>query len=209
MGSMPKNKRIYLLISLLLASSLACSLSSTRQQVQSAAETASSIKNKIVGVVDTGSSLINTAQALASQHPGILETAQAVATQGAPVISTVQAVATNSPGLVQTAQALIAQEIPTGEPPSDIPLLAQDQVYNYFGSSQYIFYTTPASYPQVLAFYQSQMPEQGWQLNQTDSHYYAQASELVYSKDTRTVTMNLSFNPLNNNSVIVIDITYH
>ncbi|MFZ2095523.1 MAG: hypothetical protein WAV05_02685 [Anaerolineales bacterium] len=206
---MDRKKLIYLLILVLVASNLACSLTSTRQQVQTAAQTVSSVKTEVGGLVNAGSSLIKTAQGLATEHPGILETVQAIATQGAPVISTIQAVATNNPSLVQTAQAIIAQEIPTGEPPGDIPVLNPDQVYNYFGSSQYIFYTTPTQYPQVFAFYQSEMPDHGWQVDQVKSHEYANAAELVYTKDTRTATINLSLNPLNNTSVIAISISNH
>jgi hypothetical protein len=202
-------KTIYLVILLLVMTSLACSLSATRQQVQSVAQTASSVKTQVGGVVNAGSSLINTAQALATERPGILETAQALATKGAPVLSTIQAVATNSPGLVATAQALIAEQLPTGEPPNDVPLLSQDQVYNYFGSSQYIFYTSPTQYPQVLAFYQEQMPNNDWELDETESHEYANAAELVYIKGNRTATINLSLNPLNNTSVVAISISNH
>jgi hypothetical protein len=206
---MVRKKPIYLVVLLLIMGSLACSLSSTRQQVQTAAQTASSVKTQVSGLVNAGSSLINTAQALATEHPSILETVQTIATQGVPVISTIQAVATNNPGLVQTAQAIIAEELPTGEPPADVPILAQDQVYNYFGSSQYIFYTSPTQYPQMLAFYQSQMPISGWVLDQTESQEYANATKLVYTKDIRTATINLSLNPLNNTSVIVISISNH
>jgi uncharacterized protein YoxC len=206
---MDGKKSIYLLILVLIASTLACSLTSTRQQVQTVAKTASSVKTEVGGLVNAGSSLIKTAQGLATEHPGILETVQAIATQGAPVISTIQAVATNNPNLVQTAQAIIAQEIPTGEPPGDIPVLDPGQVHNYFGSSQYIFYTTPTQYFQVFAFYQSEMPYHGWRLDQVKSHEYANAAELVYTKDTRTATINLSLNPLNNTSVIAISISNH
>lgn len=204
-----KGKGIYLVVLLFILSSLACSLSAARQQVQSAAETASSVKTQVGGVVNAGSSLIDTAQALATERPGILETAQTLATKGAPVISTIQAVATNSPGLVATAQAFIAEQLPTGEPPTDIPILAQDQVFSYFGSSQYIFYTTPTQYPEVLSFYESQMESNGWELDQTDSHEYANAAELVYIKGTRTATINLSLNPLSNTSAIAISISNH
>lgn len=178
-----KRKEFYLVVLLLILTSLACSLSSTRQQVQSVVETASSVKTQVDGVVSAGSSLINTAQALTTERPGILETAQSMATQGAPLLSTIQAVATNSPGLVGTAQNFLVEQLPSGEPPTDIPILAQDQVYNYFGSSQYIFYTTPTQYAEVLDFYQSQMENNDWELDQTESHEYANAAELVYQKN--------------------------
>jgi len=204
-----KRKEFFLVVLLLIFSSLACSLSATRQQVQSAAETASSVKTQVGGVVNAGSSLINTAQALTTERPGILETAQSMATQGAPLLSTIQAVATNSPGLVGTAQNFLVEQLPSGEPPTDIPILAQDQVYNYFGSSQYIFYTTPTQYTEVLGFYQSQMESNDWELDQTESHEYANAAELVYLKGSRTATINLSLNPLNNTSVIAISLSSH
>jgi hypothetical protein len=204
-----KSKEFYLVVSLLILSSLACSLSATRQQVQSAAETASSVKTQVGGVVNAGSSLINTAQALTTERPGILETAQNMATQGAPLLSTIQAVATNSPGLVGTAQSFLVEQLPSGEPPTDIPILAQDQVYNYFGSSQYIFYTTPTQYAEVLDFYQTQMESNDWELDQTETHEYANAAELVYLKGSRTATINLSLNPLNNTSVIAISLSSH
>jgi hypothetical protein len=204
-----KRKEFFLVVLLLILSSLACSLSTTRQQVQSAAETASSLKTQVGGVVNAGSSLMNTAQALTTERPGILETAQNMATQGAPLLSTIQAVATNSPGLVGTAQSFLVEQLPSGEPPTDIPILAQDQVYNYFGSSQYIFYTTPTQYAEVLGFYQSQMENNDWELDQTESHEYANAAELVYLKGSRTATINLSLNPLNNTSVIAISLSNH
>lgn len=206
---MDEKKSIYLVILLLVVSSLACSISGIRQQAQTAVQTAITLRTEVGGYVNTGSSLIKTAQAIATEHPGVLGTAKAIATQGASVISTIQAVATYSPGLVQTAQAFIGQEIPTGEPPADIPILPQDQVQNYFGSSQYIFYNSPTKYSQVLEFYQTEMANNGWQFLQNDSHEYANAAQMNYFKDTRTATINLSLNPLTNTTVVVINILIH
>jgi len=206
---MDEKKSIYLVIILLIASTLACSISGVRQQAQSAVQTAITLRTEVGGVVNAGSSLIKTAQAIATEHPGVLETAKAITTQGASVISTIQAVATYNPGLVQTAQAFIGQEIPTGEPPSDIPIMPQDQIYNFFGSSQYIFYTCPTQYSLVLVFYTTEMLDNGWQFLQNDSHEYANAAQLNYFKDTRTTTVNLSLNPLNNTTVVVINILTH
>jgi len=203
------NKFIYLVILTIMASTLACSISSVRQQAQTAVQTAITLRTEVGGIINAGSSFIETAQAIATEHPGVLETAKAITTQGASVISTIQAAATYNPGLVQTAQAFIGQEIPTGEPPSDIPMINQDQVHNYFGSSQYIFYTSPTQYSQVLEFYKTEMPINGWKFLPNDSHEYANAAQLNYFKDTRTATINLSLNPLNNTSVVVIDILPH
>lgn len=206
---MDEKKSIYLVILLFVVSNLACSISGIRQQAQTAVQTAITLRTEVGGFVNTGSSLIKTAQTIATEHPGVLGTAKAIATQGASVISTIQAVATYSPGLVQTAQAFIGQEIPTGEPPADIPILPQDQVQNYFGSSEYIFYNSPTKYSQVLEFYQTDMANNGWQFLQNDSHEYANAAQMNYFKDTRTATINLSLNPLTNTTVVVINILIH
>jgi len=206
---MDVKKPFYLVILILMVSTLACSISGIRQRAQTAVQTAVSLKTEIGGVVNAGSSLIKTAQAIATNHPGVLETAKAIVTQGAPVISTIQAVATYNPGLVQTAHAIIGQEIPTGEPPTDIPIINRDQVYNFFGSSQYIFYTSPTQYPTVLDFYKTVMPNNGWQYLQNDSHEFTNAAQLNYFKDNRIATVNLSLNPLNNTTVVVINIITH
>jgi hypothetical protein len=110
------------------------------------------------------------------RHIKEAELLQAIATQGAPILSTVEAVATNNPGLMQTAQAFVEQQLPTGEPPLDIPIYDLVQVDNFFGSSQYIFYTTPAQYSQVLEYYKSHMSDNGWIYQETESHEYAAAA---------------------------------
>jgi len=206
---MDRKKSIHLVILILMVSTLACSISGVRKQAQTAVQTAITLRTEVSGVVNVGSSLIKTAQAIATEHPGVLETAKAIATQGAPLLSTIQAVATYNPGLVQTAQAVIGQEIPAGEPPTDIPIINQDQVNNYYGSSTYIFYTSPTPYSQVLEFYKTKMPNNDWQYLQNDSHEYANAAQLNYYKDTRLSTVNLSLNPLNNLTVVVINILTH
>jgi hypothetical protein len=191
----------------LIVATLACSISGIGQKATTAKRTAAAIETDVGGVVAAGGSIINTAEAIGTQHPGIVETVKAVATQGAPILSTIEGVATNNPGLVQTAQALIQKEIPTGEPPSDIPVMNRDQLNDFLGSSQYIFYTSPNTYADVLKFYQTEMPNNGWQLNQNKSHDFSNAAQLVYEKDNRTATVNLSLNPLNNTTVVVIDVT--
>lgn len=202
-------KRKYLLmlgILLMLVLTISCTLSGIRQQASDVEQTAQALRTDVSGIVSMGSSLINTARALETQHPGILETVKALGTKGAPAISTMKAVSTNNPGLVQTAQAMFENEIPTGEPPSDIPVFARHEAENYFASSQYIFYTTPNEYTHVLAFYKIEMLAAGWQYQDGESHEYANAALLKYDKDTRTARINMSHNPLNKTTVVVIDI---
>jgi uncharacterized protein YoxC len=203
---MKNNKPFFLIIMILITTTLACSISGVSKQAKSIEETTQALRTEVAGIVTAGGSLIQTAQALETEHPGILETVNSITTQGAPMISTIQAVGTNNPGLVQTAQALVIQEIPTGEPPTDIPIFNRDQAVNYFGSSQYIFYISPTEYTQVLEFYKTQMPDNGWQYLESDSHEYANAAQLNYYKDNRISTINLSINPLNSTTVIVISI---
>jgi hypothetical protein len=203
---MGRRAKIIIFIITLLFSSVACSVLNIGKQAHSAEQTALAVKTQVGGVIDTSSSLLKTAQAFVNSQPELLETARALTTQLAPLASTVVAVDRDHPGLIQTSQAAIRREIPTGEPPSDIPVLDSDQVYNFFGTSQYIFYTTPVLYPQVLEFYRTQMPENGWQYMDNKSHEYANAAELIYAKEARLATLNLSSNPLNQTSVVVIAI---
>ena len=203
---MNHTKPFYLIALLVVASTLACGISGIGNQSSSLQETAQALKTDVGGFVTAGGSLLTTAQAIVTQRPGILETVQAFTTQGAPLLSTIQAVVTDNPGMAQTAQALIQQEIPTGEAPTDIPIVTSAQVENYFGSSQYIFYTTPLPYAQLLEFYKTEMPNNGWQYLESTSNEYANAAQLNYYKDNRIATINLSANPLNNTSVVVISI---
>jgi hypothetical protein len=189
-----------------VATALACSISCVQHKATSAKQTVNALQTDVRGIAAAGQSIINTAATLGTQHPGILETVKAVATQGAPLLSTIQAAGTYNPGLVQTAQAIIRNEIPTGEPPGDVPVMNRDQLRDFFGSSNYIFYSTAIEYSEVLQFYQAQMPNNGWQYLEYDSHEYANAAQLVYQKDNRSVSINLSANPLNNTTVVVINI---
>jgi len=194
---------------LLIATTLACSLSTIRQQVSSAQQTANSLKTKVSGAITAGGAIVDTAQGYGTEYARIRQTVEVWATKGASLLSTIQGVATLSPGLVQTAQSFIESEIPTGEPPSDIPLLDPGQMESFYGSSQYIFYITSMDYIQVLGIYQTSMPHEGWQYLSDNSHEYAQAAQLSYYKDTRTAVVDISLNSLNNTTVVIINIIDH
>jgi len=201
-----KHHPILLTLVILTFSSLACSISGIRQKVNSIEGTAVAIVTGINEVIQTGGSLIETAQAIQTQRASIIETARAITTQGPPLVATIQAATTHHPGLVQTAKALVNQELPSGDLPGDIPIFHPDQVDSLFASSRYVFYTCTVEYPQILDFYKIEMPVNGWQYLVDDSHEYAQAAQLNYSKDDRIATVNLSRNFLNDSSVVVINI---
>jgi hypothetical protein len=198
---------LFLLILLVMTVSIACSLSNIQQKASSAKQTASALKTDVGGIVSAGNSIIGTAQALETQHPGVLATVKAVGTQAAPLLNALKSAATDHPDLIQTAQAAIQQEIPSVEPPADIPLLEHQQMADYFGSSQYIFYTSPSAYSYVLDFYQTGMANYGWQYIEDESHLYPNATQLVFEKDDRRATLNLSLNTMNYTTTIIINIT--
>jgi len=204
---MVRKNLLYLIPFILMISTLACSLSGVRRQVQSVEQTAGAVRTDVGGIVSAGESILSTARAIETQRPGILETAKALVTRGAPVISTVQAIATDNPGVIQTAQALVNQNLPSGEPPTDIPIIDRENTSTFFGSSQYILYTTPVEYPQVLEFYRNEMLNNGWSYLEDDSHEYANAAQLDYAKDSRTASINLSKNPLNNTTMVAITLS--
>jgi len=204
---MARKNLLYLIPFILIISTLACSLSGVRRQVQSIEQTAGAVRTDVGGIVSAGESILSTARAIETQRPGILETAKALVTRGAPVISTVQAVATDNPGLIQTAQALVDQNLPSGEPPTDIPIIDPENTNSILSSSQYILYTTPVEYPQVLEFYRTEMPNNGWSYLEDDSHEYANAAQLDFAKDSRTASINLSKNPLNNTTMVAITLS--
>ena len=206
---MIQRQPILLLILLLTATTLACVLSGIRQQVSSAQQTASALKTKVSGAITAGAAIVNTAQGYGTEYARIRQTVEVWTTKGASILSTIQGVATLSPGLVQTAQSFVGNEIPTGEPPADIPLLDPEQMKSFYGSSQYIFYITSMDYIQVLSIYQTGMPHEGWQYLSDDSHEYAQAAQLSYYKDTRTAVIDISLNSLNNTTVVIINIIDH
>jgi len=200
---------IYLATLFIIIGTIACSISGIRQQVQSAGQTADAVKTRVSGVKTAGGSLIDTAQAIETQGSGLVKTVKAITTKGAPLLSTIQAAMPDKSGMVETAQAFIEGEAPTGEPPPDIPIFNRDQAESFYGSSQYIFYISPTDYNKVLDFYKNEMQNEGWQYLEDGSHEYAHAAQLNYYKDTRTVTIDLSFNTLNDTTVIIINILSH
>jgi hypothetical protein len=204
---MKKNMPISLALFAAVLATLACSLSGLQQGASTVKQTSVALQTDVSGIVSQGSSLIKTAQALETEHPGIIGTVKAVATQGAPLLSTLEGVGTNSPGLVQTAQAAFQNEIPTGEPPADVPIFNRNEAQSFIGYSQYIFYISPNPYQDVLQFYTTEMPNNGWQYQENESHEYANAAQLNYTKDNRTASVNLSINPLNNTTAVVINLT--
>jgi hypothetical protein len=159
-------------------------------------------------VAQTG--LDETAQAVATQfeNSGIEETAQAMLTQELPGLAeTAQAVATNQgPGLVQTAQALATQLASSlGQGPADIPVV-EGEKQDYNASDSFVTYSTPLTIAEVLNFYKTEMPNQGWTKIDEGSVETDQSAILNYDKPDRKASVVLSASAPGGGTIVAITI---
>lgn len=207
------------LILLLLLASLACNLVS---QIDQARENVQSIATEVqqgrdflatsraIATAVGGSGLVQTAQAMATEFEdsGFLETAQAYATeQGPALIATAQALATEQgPGFRETAQALATRAaLALEKAPEDIPVVEGER-QNIIASSQLVSYFTPLGLQQVVDFYRTQMPVNGWAASEQGTVVTENTATLNYTKDDRFALVNLTVNPLDNQTIVVITI---
>jgi hypothetical protein len=153
-----------------------------------------------------GSGLIRTAQALATQagESGLLETAQAFATaQGPGLIETALAVATQEgPSILATAQAYITEAAP-GDAPEDIPILDGDKEM-FFQSSQMVSYVISLPYMQVVEYYKSQMPANGWAKEDQDWVEGETVSNLQFEKTNRRASVVVTPAPGGSKTTVLI-----
>jgi hypothetical protein len=183
------------LLSLVLTFSLAC-LSGAGQQIEGVKETAQS-------AVKEGRDFVTTAQAFATQSAGMLSTAKAFATQNAPMIETAKAFATSQgPELLQTAQA-VSTEFAFGSTPADIPMPAADKTKELVSSNAFISFTALMPASEIVAFYETQMPANGWQDNGLKVEA-ENSTVLQYKKDDRQVYM--VFNHQDGETQVIITI---
>jgi hypothetical protein len=195
----------FALIGLTFVFSIGCSLfSGISQDIEQGIGTAQAVITQAQGLATEVGPYLQTAQAYATQNPGLLETVQALATQNAPMLSTLQAVATEKPGLVQTVQAAITANLPSGEVPADIPVV--DQPENLYASEHLVTYSTTRTFQEVLTFYQIEMSAFGWEADPSASHTLPVAAMLVYKQVNRTATINVTVNPTNQTTFVVISI---
>lgn len=213
--------RVVLVITLLMGGSMACSLfsgiseqvSDVRATVEGAATAVQKGQDVIATVQSAatevmGSSLAQTVEAVATQQgPGLIATAQAFATQEGPgFIETAQAFATQEgPGLVETAQAMATAVAGSNQaPPEDIPIVS-GTTENLYTTDEIVTYITPLDFQSVLAFYQQEMPANGWEVDSTNTALTANTAVLQYDKVDRHATITLSES--NGKTVVLIIIT--
>jgi hypothetical protein len=155
------------------------------------------------------SGAVLTAQAFATQEGSqLLATAQAFATQQGPGLEqTAQALATGGPGLIETIQAAATQiPLPAGEPPPDIPMM-QGERTDLITTAGLITYSTPAAFAEVVSFYKTQMPAQGWALDSSETLELDDEVILSYNKVDRSATVNITPSLFGSGTVVVITIS--
>jgi hypothetical protein len=214
--------RIAWAASILSAALMACNLvnqiTQTKQNVQTAATSVQQGEDLLAtakvemtrvggsGAVKTGqalgtqlaeSGLKETVQAMATQfeQSGALATGEAVITQQAPgMFETLQAaISSGMPGLVETGQAALTQGAPSlGAAPADIPVMegAKD---DYFSTANSVTYSVASDFDTVVNFYKTQMPANGWTLDNQGTLETAGQDTLKYDKSDRTAIVVITY----------------
>lgn len=98
---------------------------------------------------------------------------------------------------VGSAPSMTPTTISTPGPlPNDIPVYAGAQLVlaQYIATGALYFYRVTDGTPNVYNFYLDQMPRQGWQKTTAEQNG-SQGMYLVYTKDTRNITMNIVPDP--------------
>jgi hypothetical protein len=159
---------------------------------------------------EQGSQFLATAQAVATEHgPSLEETARAFATEHGPSLEeTARAFATGeAPGLVETARALLGDiTSPTNTPPEDIPIV-QAENEHFFASQSFVSYSSSLGFTQVIEFYESEMPANGWSKVSEASFTSENIATLVFEKSDRRASITISIIPDNNLTLIIIGIS--
>lgn len=213
--------RVVLVITLLMGGSMACSLFSGISEqvgevratvegavtaVQQGQDVIATIQSAATEVL--GSGLAQTIEAVATQQgPGLIATAQAFATdQGPGFIETAQAFATQEgPGLIETAQAMATSIAGANQAlPEDIPIVS-GTTENLYTTGETVSYITPLDFQSVLAYYQQEMPANGWEADTNNTVLTTNTAVLQYDKVNRHTTITLSVS--NGKTVVLIIIT--
>jgi hypothetical protein len=219
---MPQNKyRLVFGAIILIAFSLSCNLISTANEIKSTAEVAATKVKQGSGLINTGQAMVTqikdsgmaeTAQALATQiaDSGFKETGQALATQYADsgIQETVQAYATEfrDSDILETAQAVSTQfSLSPENKPEDIPVLEGEK--NAFITSPHIIsYFSGISFDEALAFYQHEMPANGWIVKENLTVITEKRAEITYEKNNHIAKLTISVLPFLDQISIIINL---
>ena len=205
---MPKKSfQMIWVISLLILASLACSWVNNVNQVQ---QDVQSMATQIQGIATQAPGLIDTARAIATENPGLIQTGQAlITTQGPGLMETIQAYATENPSLAETAIALVTQAAKGGNPilaPSDIPLPPQDRLEQFNGTPGMVAFFTNMKYSKIVSFYKTEMVKDLWKAVAQGSVETSNSTVLNFTKDKRTSSVTITYNPGDNMTGVLITI---
>jgi hypothetical protein len=218
---MHKNRyKIILLLTMLVGIGLACESLSTLQQdfneTRGTAEAVATQAGKIItqakGIATQvgDSAAIGTARALATeQGPSLIATGQAYATIAADegYLQTAEALVTQGSGeLLPTIEAAATQYLFPGSPPDDVPVFGGGDVTNLFANQSTVSYVVDTSVPELVIFYQEEMPALEWSDDSEDELIREQAAVLRFSKSDRSATVTLTTDPIIQRTVVFIAI---
>ena len=189
--------------SLIVAVTLGCNLlSGLSENVQDIRDTAEAAATQVGGFVTQAvgfatavdeNPIIQTAQALVTEYgPDVLASAQAVATQA------------HESGFLLTAQAKATEGVSFGQAPADIPLPAEEQMVNFFGSNHIISYNTPLDLQTIIELYLLQMPANGWVEVPEERVLSDNSAVLVYEKFDRLAHIALNIIPVDKSTIVLI-----
>ncbi len=154
------------------------------------------------------SGYLKTAQALATKEGGVvLATAQALATEAEEygVLETAQAFVTEEGGnLLATARVIATQGVQTGSAPSDIPIVDEDTIVNFFGSESIVTYMTSLGFQKVVDFYKQEMPTNGWEATTQGNVETDKFAHLKFTKLNQTANISININPLDQKTLVTV-----
>jgi hypothetical protein len=179
----------YLFILILLAATLACSVTQRIQQVTEVKATVESIATVAKDLITESAPLIETVQAVATENPNVIET--------------VQAIATENPNVVETVEGIATEGFSLGNKPDDIPVVDESTVSNFITTDTTIVYSTSLDFQSVVDFYKSQMPANGWAEDNSMTFEIQGTSTLGYTKDNNSAMVVIYKDPSSANLTYV------
>jgi hypothetical protein len=184
--------RCLLVITLLVAASLSCNfVMDPINQAVEVGQTAQSVATDIEGfATDINLEGIATDIDLGSVATEIGELATQAEEEG--VLETVQAEITSLPDL-------------TGEKPEDIPVM-EGEITGMVGTAEFVTYIIKTPFQEVVNFYESQMPANGWAKVEVESELGEEFARLVYEKGGRKAIVNIADIPFVDQVSVAIEI---
>ena len=195
------------LLFLLLILSLACStVTGVQRDAEDIKETAESMVTEAVELATEGLPLGETAQAYATEVPDLKETIQAYATEAPDLQETVEAVITEKPDVVKTVEAMATEGFNMGEAPSDVPVVDESTITNFYGSDSVVSYITTQDFETVVDFYKTEMPANGWEGDPSKTFEAKNTSTTIWNQTDRQSIVIITVNPVDNTTIVAITI---